>query len=241
MPLLLLGFASILWYYLALPSIRSAAAVRDVSARILSDDRLKPGAISKMAAQVADRPKLKVEQSESVRGEALILLRAAEEATGKKPPDEVDREVKTAEEKIEFSLSVNPTDSFLWLMLYSTAISRDGLDSHKIRYLDQSYIIAPFEGWIALRRNRVGLAVFPILAETTMDKVVSEFAALIDSNFVEEAVTNFESVNLAERARLLSSLDRVNRVSLESFAKKLRRNGLKASVPGVEIDARPWQ
>lgn len=239
--LLLLGFATVLWFSVALSSIRSVAIVRDATARILSDDRLKPGAISKVAAQIADQAKLKVKPSESVRGEALILLRAAEEDTGKRPPDEVDQQVKIAEEKIKSSLSVNPTDAFLWLMLYSTTISRDGLDSHKIRYLDQSYIIAPFEGWIALRRNRVGLAVFQILAETTRKRVVSEFAALIDSNFVEDAVINFESVNWAERERLLSSLERVNRISRESFAKKLSRNGVKASVPGVQMHARPWQ
>ncbi|MGY4458008.1 hypothetical protein ACVWYI_001968 [Bradyrhizobium sp. LB13.1] len=240
-PLLLLGFAGVLWYSAALPSIWSAAPVRDVTARILSDDRFKSGTLSKVAAQIAEQPRLTVEPSEFVRGEAVILLRAAEEAMGRKRPGEADRDVKVAIDKVKSSLSVNPTDAFLWLMLYSVVISRDGLDFRNIRYLDQSYVIAPFEGWIALRRNRVGLAVFQILAEKIKKQVVSEFAALVDSDFVEDAVVNFENVGWAERERLLTSLEEVKRIPRETFAKRLARDGVKASVPGVEVDVRPWQ
>lgn len=240
-PMLLFGLAGVLWFYAALPAIRSAAPVRDMTARILSDDRFKSGALSTVAEQIAEQSRLTVEPSEFVRGKALILIRAAEEAMGRESPGEADRQVKVAIDKVKSSLSVNPTDAFLWLMLYSTAISRDGFDFRNIRYLDQSYVSAPFEGWIALRRNRVSLAIFQILTEKTKTNVVSEFAALIDSGFVEDAVLNFEGVGRPERERLLASLEEVKGINRESFAKRLARDGVKASVPGVEIDARPWR
>ncbi|MGY4368168.1 hypothetical protein ACVW1A_004233 [Bradyrhizobium sp. LB1.3] len=87
----------------------------------------------------------------------------------------------------------------------------------------------------------MGLAVFQILAEKIKKQVVSEFAALVDSDFVEDAVVNFENVGWAERERLLTSLEEVKRIPRETFAKRLARDGVKASVPGVEVDVRPWQ
>ncbi|MET4369770.1 hypothetical protein ABIA99_002457 [Bradyrhizobium sp. LB12.1] len=240
-PLLLLGLVGVLWFYATLPSIWLAAPVRDVTARILSDDRFKSGTLSKLVAQIAVRPSLMVEPSDFVRGEALILLRTSEEMIGRKSPEDADRKVEAATDKVKYSLSVNPTDAFLWLMLYSTAISRDGLDFRNIKYLDQSYVIAPFEGWIVLRRNRVGLALFQSLSEATQQNVLTEFGAMINSGFIDDAAMNLEGVGWAERDRLLTTLERANEIPREAFARRLARDGVKAIVPGVEIDQRSWR
>ncbi|MCA1495223.1 MULTISPECIES: hypothetical protein [unclassified Bradyrhizobium] len=145
-----------------------------------------------------------------------------------------------ADEALRAVLSIFPADPFLWLKLYSTGKTRHGFGPDSIKYLAQSYRVAPLDGWVALRRNKVGLSIFQMLAEDTRKAVVSEFVGLVDSGFTDTAALNLETVGWTERERLLASLVGVNIISRQAFAKRLALDGVKASIPGVEIDERPW-
>ncbi|PIT04895.1 hypothetical protein TSA1_32230 [Bradyrhizobium nitroreducens] len=142
---------------------------------------------------------------------------------------------------IRSALTSNPADSFLWLMLYSTELTRTGFDNSLIRYIEESYALAPLEGWVALQRNGIGLATFENLKPSMQDKVVSEFVGLVDGSFLDVAGVNLTTVGWAQRERLLASLTRLDVISREAFAKKLSREGLKVAVPGIEVDDRLWR
>ncbi|WP_456632809.1 hypothetical protein [Bradyrhizobium sp. USDA 10063] len=191
--------------------------------------------------RIEQQPQPILLQPELGQAEALIRLRAAEEAIEQKATDESDRAVAIAANKLRFALSMNPANGFLWLLLYSVETASNGFDPGNIRYLDQSYVTAPLDGWIALRRNRLGLAVFPMLSGAMQQNAVSEFASLVDSGFIEDAAISLTSVGWAQRERLLASLERVNIMQREAFVKRLLRDGVKAAVPGVETDERPWR
>jgi hypothetical protein len=185
-------------------------------------------------------PRPSIVQSEFVRAKALIALRTAEEAVQRKSPEESDHEVEWSENGIRDALSLIPGDAFLWLMLYSVTMARNGFDPGNIGYLDQSYASGPTEGWIALRRNRLALAIFPMLRELLQQKVVTEFAALINSGFIEDAAINMTSVGWVHRDRLLAGLGNVDVPSRKVFAKRLAQDGVKVTVPGIATDER-WQ
>src|SRR5438874_3259723 len=154
-PMLLLGLAGALWSLTALPSFWRVMPARELSTRVLMDDRFKPGVLSEVLAQVEEQPAPILLPYELARAEALVHLRVAEEAIERRSSEVADREVGSTVEKVRFSLSLNPSDSFLWLTLYSVETTRKGFNVSNVSYLDQSYAIAPREGWIALRRNKL--------------------------------------------------------------------------------------
>lgn len=239
--LLLLGLAGGLWSAIILPASWSAALAKNVMARILADDRFKADTLSDALVTMQTSPERLVARSDWARAEALIRLRIAEEALGRKSPEEADREAAASDNKLKSSLAYNPADSFLWLMLYSLEIARDGFDTGSVGLLSQSYDTGPLEGWICLRRNSLALAAFASLSAGTQAVVVSEFAAMVDSDFTEAASRNLMGIGWEQKDRLLTSLANVELISREAFAKKLSQEGLKISVPGVDLDERLWR
>ncbi|WP_160168993.1 hypothetical protein [Bradyrhizobium sp. Ai1a-2] len=212
-----------------------------MSARVIADERFQSGVLTDLLARMKGAQRPSIIQPELPRAEALIMLRTAEDAMQRKSSDDADREVEDADKAVRSSLSVIPTDSFLWLMLYSVETARNGFNPEHISYLEQSYAAGPLEGWIALRRNWVALTIFPVLSDFTQRRVVSEFAALVDSDFTEEAAMNLMRIGWSQRERLLTALEGVDIASRKSLMKRLSADGVKLLIPGIEYDERPWR
>lgn len=238
--LLLVGAGGIIWALAALPSFQLTTPARDITARIMADQRFTPGTLQNALSRMTAAQMPSIVQSEFVRAEALIRLRNAEEKQ-RKSPEEADREVETAENNITASLSTNPSDSFLWLLLYSLKMARSGFDPSHAKYLIQSYKVGPYEGWVSLRRNRLALATLPMLSEAAQEYVVAEFATLVDSDFIEDAALTLMTVGWAHRERLAASLAGADIASREGLAKRLSSNAVKISIPGIETEVRPWK
>lgn len=239
--LALFGLAGALWLWMVLPLFLEEGRVRDVVARILVSDRFQPGVLRAVLAQIEDlRPTFPL-RPEQARSEALIRLRIGEDAMRRETSQLAENEVRAAQQHVEFALSLNPADAYLWLMLYSAETARSGFEETNIRFLDQSYATAPLEAWIALKRNRLALAIFPMLSDDTKQKTTVEFAGLVDSDFPEEAAIILTGVGWAHRERLLASLVRVDDLARQTFAKRLSRDGVKVSIPGVSVDERWWR
>lgn len=239
--LALLGLLGVLWSSAVAPSFWLTALAHEVSVGIIADDRFKPGALGAMLALMETQSNAFILQPQFSKAKALLGLRVAEEAMGWKSSEDTDREMEGAEAKLRSALCLTPMDSFLWLMLYSVETARYGFELKNFALLGQSYMTAPLEGWIALRRNKVALAILPMLNGPSQENVVSEFAAMVESDFIDYAAFNLTSVGWEHRERLLSGLEHADIIRREAFAKKLARDGVKASVPGIEIDERPWR
>lgn len=240
-PLLLCGALVVLWTMFALPSFRLTVPARDITARIIADERFKRGILPGTLARMETVKRPSMLQAEFSKAEALLMLRAAEETVQRQVWEESDRGIEAAGEKIRTALSINPGDSFLWLMLYSVETARNGFGSENIKLLDRSYAVGPLEGWIAIRRNRLALAIFPMLRDNVQRAAVSEFAELVDSDFIEEAASNLTGVGWSIRERLLSELVEVDITSRQALAKLLSSNGIKLAIPGIKTDERPWR
>jgi len=237
----LLGLATLLWFSAVLPSFLLTAPAREAFARIVANERFKPGALDSVLARMQAFPHPSFLQPEFFEAEALVSLRTAEEAMQRRTSEKADYEVEAAADKLKSALLVSPTDSFLWLMLYSAETARKGFDKKQLAYLERSYVAGLYEGWVSIRRNRLGLAVFPLLGSKTQDMVVSEFAELVDAEFIEDSVTSLIGVGWTNRDRLLFSLTAVDIASRQAFAKRLAAEGIKLKVPGMDADERPWR
>ncbi|MDT4743665.1 hypothetical protein [Bradyrhizobium sp. WYCCWR 12699] len=230
-----------LWSAAALASFRATAPARDITARIIADERFRPGALADMQTKMSATSTLLIIQPEFALARALVAVSLAEQTALRMTSGEADREIGIAEAAVKSSLSLNPTDSFLWLMLYSLKTTRSGFGPDNVKYLDQSYLAAPLDGWIVLRRSRLALAIFPLLSAVVQSEVVSEFAALVDSGFFDEAAFILTNVGWNQREILLQSLQPLDPLPREAFAKRLEQNGAKVRVPGVVNPERPWR
>ncbi|RTE90033.1 hypothetical protein D6B98_26395 [Bradyrhizobium sp. LVM 105] len=238
--LLLCGAVGALWASYATRSFWLATPVREVSSRIVANDRFKPGVLTDVLAHLKGIDRPAILQSKFLEAEAIVILRAADETTQWSRPEESDRRMENAEDKIRTALRENPMGSFLWLMLYSVGTARNGLDPKNISYLEQSYATGPNEGWVALRRNRLALAVFPVLSTLVQSEVISEFANTVDSDFIAEAELTLIGVGWTYKERLLSALESVDLASRQALRKRLSNDGIKVSIPGLQADERPW-
>lgn len=238
--LLAAGLLSLLWSVAVLPSFQRLLPARDAAARIIADDRLKARALAEMFASIEPAAPAELSPPELFRASALVRLRLSELALARKSSEEAEAEITAAHRKLVEGLTVDPTDSLLWLMLYSFETSRNGFDPKTVPYLERSYLTGPHEGWIALRRNRLALGVFPLLGELAQTRVVDEFATMVDSDFWNDAEANLVGIGWAYRDRLLAGLQRVDLVSREAFARRLFRDGYDVQIPGVKSKERPW-
>lgn len=234
------GLAGVIWSTATLPLFWLSVSVREVAARIIADERFKPGLLGDVQATVeAEKSALKM-HPELERARALLRLRIAEEARQRDGLNEADRKIEGAYDGVQEALSMAPTDSFLWLMLYSIEIARRGFDSKLAAYLNRSYTTGPLEGWIALRRNRLALSAFPFLGSSTQKLVVSEFSEMVDADLTEISANNLVSVGWPYRESLLAGLSDVDISSRQKLAKRMARDGVKIDIPGIKQDDRPW-
>ncbi|WP_439358119.1 hypothetical protein [Bradyrhizobium sp. DASA03007] len=206
------------------------------------DDRFKSGVVAEALARTRLSPEPAFLQPEFLRARALMSLRAGEEAMERRTAAEIDRELQSGEDALKGAIVVNPRDSYLWLLLYSAEISRNGFSAETtIRYLAEAYVTAPLEGWIAIRRNSMSLLAFHALDARTQKFALNEFAALVDSGFLSEAEHNLIGVGWSLRQRLVESLDDVDIAPKQSLSRMLSRDGVDLTIPHVQIKERPWK
>lgn len=239
--LLLLSLVALWWSTTVLPTARFTASALNLTERIMADERFKRGPLSEILAQIESAARGVVAQASVSRAQALIRIELAEKAMQQKGADEVDRETIAAEGNVKSSLALNPADSFLWMLLYSIATTRNGFDPIHIKYIEQSYQSGPREGWVALRRNPLALAAFPLLDVSLRRMAVTEFAQIVDADLTNEAALILEGTGWTHRDALLAALSQADFVSRLNLYKRLSQDGLKLQITGIPYDERPWR
>ncbi|MCK1468409.1 hypothetical protein [Bradyrhizobium sp. CW10] len=205
------------------------------------NERFKPSVLLDASNQVDAQIEPLVTRAELLRAKGLINLRSSQQFSATLDPESADRLSAGAVENLRWALCMNPGDSFLWAQLYSLHLRINGFSHATIGYLDESYATGPFEGWIAISRNRISLAIFPMLSGHVQGLVVAEFAALVDYGFVDDATLILTGVGWQYRDRLLAGLAQTDAAARERFRKSLSSIGAKVSIPGDEVEERPWR
>jgi hypothetical protein len=237
----LLGIAAIGWGIILVSAGASEATIDGVARRIILGEVFNPATTRgfERLAEAAERDSPC--RPNAVRSAAIIRVRLAQDAIAVTDRQSIDRNMTALRSTIRRSLSCSPDDPFLWFVLYWVEVSQTGFRPELVEYLRKSYELGPYEGWIGLHRNRFALAVFQQLPIDLAEKVVAEFAVLLNSGFVTEMVANLSGPGWGVRDVLIPHLTNVREVYRQAFANELSRDGFDVQVPGVELkELRPW-
>jgi len=239
--LTLIGFGGIalVWGAYNLPLFSRQASIEHIAAQVIARYSFAPETLNALVPQIEIIEGVLPCRPSAVVAAATVRTRLAEQALDE--GDDIDSRFAALHSAIVRSLSCAPANPFLWTVLYWLESNRNGFRPDYIRYLALSYEWGPNEGWVALQRNALALAIFEQLPPVVAEKAVTEFARILDSGLTQQAVAIFTGPGWPERNLLLLSLKDVAEPYRVDFAKALYRAGYDIAVPGVERpDPRPW-
>ncbi|MBW7971552.1 hypothetical protein [Bradyrhizobium sp. BR 10289] len=242
LPLLGVGAIALVWARAFSSEFWVYAPLEGIASRIVRSDNLAPDVLDGVAPLINNLEQLQQCLPRATHNAAIIRGRMLQIAIDNSDPDLVAQASASVDTMIRKSLRCAPNDSFLWFVLFWLEGMRGGFSDDLVGYLSKSYELGPYEGWIALRRNKYALIVYPLLPPPLQDRVVSEFAAMVDSGFIRDAASNLMGAGWPVHDKLLASLTHVSLKFRRQLANDLRRAGVEVDVPDVTMpEFRPWQ
>ncbi len=146
------------------PDVWTYAALDGVASRVIRSDNLSPDVLESTVPVLNALKRSEYCLPKAMHDAAIIRGRMLQIAMDASDPDQVRQEAAAAGAMIRRSLSCVPADPFLWLALSWLDGMQHGFSDELISYLSKSYELGPYEGWIALRRNKYALIIYPLPA-----------------------------------------------------------------------------
>jgi hypothetical protein len=236
-----LGVAAIVWGCFALPVVWRQSGIEQVAAHIIGDDRFAANALTALIPQLDVAQSDKWDHPSAIRNTAVVRLRILENAIADGDQPTIDTQMTQLNAAIDKSLENEPADPFLWVVRFWLENTQNGYSPEHLKYLRMSYLLGPNEGWVAIKRNRIALAIFSQLPPDLAEDAKGEFVRLFDSRFYDEAADILVGPGWAIRGVLLAGLKDATELNRQLFARSVYHLGYDVTVPGVEPrDKRPW-
>jgi hypothetical protein len=235
------GAGAIAWAVVAAPVFWSERGLPAVAARIAAGETYKPETMDALEAEITRQ---QASLRPSVLGKvAIFRLRRAENAIAAGDTQAMDARLDALGSTLDAALASTPSDPFLWLVLYWLSNAQNGFSQDHLRYLRMSYALGPNEGWIAVKRSPLALAIFSALPADIAESAITEFVGLTDSWLAVAAADILMGPAWQIRHVLLPRLAKLKEPVRRNFAKMLFDRGLDdVPVPGIErSSSRPWQ
>ena len=179
---------------------------------------------------------------ESLHNAALIELRLADLELESGSPIAGNSQFERTQIAIELALRAVPSDGFMWFALFWLTKTRDGYRQESLPYLRMSYRVAPHEGWIAERRNRVAVSILSVLPADLKETIITEFRNLVSSGFIEPAAEILTGPGWGNRELLLKGLANAPEDAKRQLADAIYGLGFDVTIPGIERRGqRPWR
>jgi hypothetical protein len=235
------GACSIAWAAFSLQVSRLDLPLTKISHRILSGENFNAAQLSELKNQLDLMP-VKFLSSSALSSIAVIRLYLFEQktATGKYITAASDLADLTS--AVNSALAESPKSSFLWLTKFWLEDPGARVTVSGLKCLRMSYLSAPNDAWIAVKRNPIALGVFSSLPIELADQVLSEFTGLVVSGLYQVAANILARSELTVRERLLGEIVHLSDANRKGLAKALEsstQNGIV--VPGVdERPSRPY-
>jgi hypothetical protein len=242
LPLLLLGGGALCWSWLAMPELRTSAGFTTMSSRILAGEPFRQDELERQVAAFAATPASAVPYARMQGAGPILQSRALEMAMDRADPAGLDARMATLAATLREALRFSPSDASLWTFLYWVETMSGGNSDRTLGYLALSYALSPFEGTVALRRNRFALAGFDRFDGATQDKVVSEFAGMLDARLMDAVFGNLAGPGWLKRDRLVAGVGEVDLAAKQELIKMFGIEGVRLTIPGMpETEERPWR
>jgi hypothetical protein len=236
-----LGLLACAWGAATFSTFRSQIPIERTAEAIVDGDTFKPGSLDPLLAALDQIELSGYCRPDVMHSAAIIRLRLAEDALANAQGHLIDARLAASESAVRGSLACSPSDAFLWMVLARVDQTRRGYQPEQLTYLRLSYQLGPYEGWIAVRRNRQALAMFERLPPDLVEDVVREFAGMVSSEFYADVISILTGPGWAIHDRLLAGLKEVGVRQREELARELYSAGYDVAVPGIAPKApRPW-
>src|SRR6266550_5365263 len=209
-----LGLSSVAWGVLVAPLVWHQASMSQTARKVVGGATYQPGVLAAFAD--AAEQKLRRDICQPLIRQTRSALEAA----------------------LQDALACTPTDPYLWLAMFWTQNNTRGLQQDNFGSLRLSYRYGPNEGWLALRRNRYAVAIYPALPDDLKRRAIDEFRQLVKSDFIADAAEILAGPGRPISDLLLSRLDGVDIQKLRFLARLLDGRSFAAKIPGVQISPR---
>jgi hypothetical protein len=235
------ALAAIGWGMTMLPYFWRGAALNWITAQIVQGQTFPSSVLTQQAA-LADSAETSFCDPARTHDAVVLHLAILEQAAA--TPD--DSQVRSARDQVDHAvrkaLACSPADAFVWLTLFWLEVSKHGYQPRDGDYLRLSYALAPYEGWMALWRCKLALAVLDKLPADLASKALEEFARLVETErLFAESMAIFSSVPRVTQIRLTEQLKSATPTARQTFARMLYDQGSDLTIPGVEATPnRPW-
>lgn len=229
---------SVFTYSVILPS----AEIDNLGTQIAAGESFKRETLTSLQPQIDVLQKRRWLPPRTRRNIALIELRLAElDLLGGKAIAN-NRQFERAQHAIVESLRSAPSDGFMWLALFWLLKTRDGFGQALVPLLNMSYLMAPHEGWIALRRNPAVVTLLPSLPSDVARQAIAEFRSLVETQpYIDAAAAILTGPGWPYHDLLIRSLNNVPDDARQEFDNDVFNLGFDVTIPGVEArGSRPW-
>lgn len=239
--LLCMGLVPLFWVFSFIPLFRLEAPVNATAATLLAGDTVPEATIAALVPRIAALQSTPQCLPKGLRSSIVLETRLTQDAIDANNVPQRDALLLYAEELVKKSLRCSPISSYSWFALFWIDSLRQGFSDRSIGYLEMSYLTGPREGWISIRRNYYGFALFDRLPATLQAKIVSEFSDLVNAGFVADAADILTGAAWNYRDVVVAGLSAARQPTRRNLAMLLRRKGVNIAIPGVDLpDLRPW-
>jgi hypothetical protein len=233
-----LGLAALGWGWFVAPLVWQQTSMSQLSRKIIGGELYPSIVLTEFAEQAERDQRRDICQPVARRTLAVIRLRLAEEAFAGSDDGKVRQAQSALARALGSALGCTPTDAFLWLTLFWTQNNARGLQEDNFEALRMSYRFGPNEGWLAIRRNRMAVAIFPALPEDLKKQALDEFGQLVKSDFITDAADIITGPGRPISDLLLSRLDGIDVQKLRFLGRLLDGKGFDAKIPGLQTTTR---
>ena len=237
-----IGVSALVWAGMFAPSFWACASLNGLAAQIVRSENSSAVPLEQALPVIEALERSDACRPQAMHDAAIIRGRLVQIAFDNSDPDAIRSSMAAANAMIRKSLSCAPADAFMWFALFWIESMRFGLSERTIGYLEKSYELGPYEGWVALKRNRYALLAYKELPPRLQARMVKEFAALVNSGFIVETTATLMGAGWPFHDTLLAGLADTREKYKKQLATNLRRAGVEVAVPGVTMpEWRPWQ
>jgi hypothetical protein len=235
-----LGLGAVGWGIFVAPMVWQQAPMASMAIKIVGGEPFAAGVLEDFVAGARPAVWEGACQPVMLRTVAVIRLRFAELKIADGDRDAIGRSQSDLDAALRRSLSCAPTDPLLWFAAFWLQNNVRGLQPDNLRSLRMSYRLGPNEGWLALRRNRFALAIYPALPDDLKQQATDEFVQLVKSDFITDAADILVGPGAPIRDMLLSRLRGMDSQKLRFLSRLLADKGVDDAFPELE-NSRLWR
>jgi hypothetical protein len=220
--ILAVGCVGLAWGGLNAKRGAASDVFRDIETHLLRFETFSPATAAATLDGVAAQ-RLSGCDTHAQRALLLLEIPLAYASLQSGAVQEFDRRSRSLDARARQTLSCNPRDSFVWLVLFGLSTGRGLVDENSFDLLRMSYETSPYEAWVAARRVTVAVPLILSAPERLRERILAEFQYLVRMRFTEMPVRVYLNAPPAVRTLLQARIDQLGAEEKEAFAAALKR------------------